>query len=508
MTGENDLRASARTGAAWGIGFTLVRDMMQFLTMLVMVRLLSPEIYGQQALAQTIIIVLAVASLKTLGQYPLQARHPEEFDWEAHFSVGATLNVVVFVLTLIVGFCMIGVGGNLVTIGQIVLVLSITFLVEIGGTYYFTWLQAHHHWARMRLLLLGGALCASVLGVTLASLGWGVFSLAAMPMLQGIPACIDLVLFSEHRPSYSFASLQRYVNGIRFGLNRAVSSVAFAGRGLAENAAMSAFFGFAPLGAFTRAIGLAQITSGRIGPVAVQTLYPVLTRAEAKSERFRRFSTLLLQGALWLSLPAAAFLAIESSSIVLLLYGHRWENVVPLLPIAAFLVATRGLSTVLNQILLANLQLNDCLRIDLATAVAGFFAIILAMPFGAVPYLLALLACDALFSLIMMYVAVGGGAINLRPLVGIAVPCFAASLGASAITVVIALSSASLNPTWSSLFTHVLAQSAAFAISYAVTLCVIAPVATADLIDALPIPAKLRTIIAPVIGRRGKAARE
>jgi O-antigen/teichoic acid export membrane protein len=94
------LGASAGASLLWGGGFTIFRDVVQLVTMLILVRLLAPADYGRMALAQTIVGLLAVMSFGTLVTHALQARDPAEIDWQAHFTAAAVINSVLALLTL------------------------------------------------------------------------------------------------------------------------------------------------------------------------------------------------------------------------------------------------------------------------------------------------------------------------------------------------------------------------------------------------------------------------
>lgn len=495
MSQSGDLRQSARSGLAWGVWFTLARDVLQFLTMLVMVRLLSPHDYGQQALASTVIGFIAVASLKTVSQLPLQARNPDDFDWDTHFTVGAVVNSIVFVATLLVGGAIALIGSDdMRTLGYLVMVLSPVFLVEIYGTYQLTWLQARHEWGRMRLLLIVGSLFACVLGIGLAFAGWGAFALASMPMFLAIPLAGD-ALVSAHRPRFSMSALTKYAEGLRFGVNRAASSVAYAGRALAENSILSGLFGFSALGSFTRAVGLAQITSGRIGPVASQTLYSILTRAEARSERFGRFSALLLQGVIWTSVPAAVFLSMEAGPIVRLLYGSHWTAVIPLVPLASLFICIRGANATLNQIMLANLQVGDCLRVDVANVAASFLALAFALTMGVVPYLAAVVTAEFATLTLGAAYAVRGRAIDQREVLIAAGACAAACIPAALAALMLPIQYVSTPTLPMTLLLQILLKAAAFGICYAIGLRILAPSALSQLVDALPMQARLRGFV-------------
>jgi O-antigen/teichoic acid export membrane protein len=483
------LRASAGAGLKWGVIFTLTRDVIQFLNMLILVRILSAEIYGQFAMAQTILISLSVMSLKTIAPFALQARNPREFDWDTHYSAGVTVNALIFVATLVAAAALYASGGaSLKSVALVLAVLSLTFPAEMIGTYYLIWLQAHHQWRRMRSLLLGGALLSSIGAIALALAGAGVFSLAFGSILLILPLTVDYVVGHAEKPRFRKDWYRRYREGFRFGVNRSAAGALTAGSTLVEQSVFSGMFGFATLGLYTRAIGLAQITSGRIGPVVMQTLYPVLSRAEADSERFRRFASILYQGVLWTSFPAAAFLALEGERLVGLLYGSAWQGVVPLMAGAAALLAFRGASQTLNSILLANLQQSLCLRLDLIATLSSFALIAAAILYGPQIYLYALSAHALGILGLTAYAGVRSRAVAASDVIRLGGDCLVA-LGAAALVHTLAVR-ALLPDGWPATL-HLFATGSLFALAYVVTLRLVSPTSFFRLIDAVPLPRRL-----------------
>lgn len=495
MSEQKNLRKSAGAGLIWGVGFTLARDVVQFLAMIVMVRLLSPEIYGQAALGQAIVAFIAVFSLKTLGVYALQVRDPDGFDWDTHFSVGAWINLLSFAIAnaVALGLYIFGDADARATAGVVAL-MSLIFPIEIISTYYFVWLQAYHSWARMRLLLIVGAIAASAGGVFLALCGAGVFALVATNLLASLPITLDFLLFAKQRPKLIRPRFSQYREAIKFWLNRIASASLSSGVSVSEQSFLTSSFGFASLGTYTRANGLAQLTAGRIGPVVIQTLYPVLTRADAQSERFRRFSATLLQGVMWASIPAAAFLALEASPFVELLYGSNWRSVAPLLPWAAALMVLRGFNTTLYQVMLANLQQSVCIVLDVISSIAAFVIIFVAIPYGIVTFLAASIVQTLSAIALASFAAARGGAIDGSRLLGSAVSCAAATTLALATLLVIPLPRSAHADVWILLPTLFL-DAAIFGLIYLLALRVLDKNGVASLLDALPLPQRLRRMV-------------
>ena len=100
--GASALGSVARNAVLWSGGSNLLRDLLQFATMLALVRLLTPEDYGRAALAQTALILISVLSFKTFIPHALQLRDPATIDWQSHFTAAIALNVFAFALTLVV----------------------------------------------------------------------------------------------------------------------------------------------------------------------------------------------------------------------------------------------------------------------------------------------------------------------------------------------------------------------------------------------------------------------
>ncbi|MEM9028958.1 MAG: oligosaccharide flippase family protein [Pseudomonadota bacterium] len=494
---SENLRVSVQSGLLWGVGSTLGRDVIQFAAMLIMVRLLNPEIYGQAALAQTIIGFLAIASFKSLAGYALQARDPRTFDWAALFSAAVFLNLAAFIITIGIAFCLGAIGGTTFeALRFVLLAMSPIFLLEIGSTYQTVWLQANHRWAEFRLLILSGSLLAAVGGLAIAWAGGGVLALAFASWALGIPLAVAF-LVSRERPALCPVWPRNYRDGWMFGLNRGAAGGVASGVGLVEHSVLTGLFGFASLGAYTRAIGLAQLTSGRVGPLITQTLYPVLTRAEPGTDRFRRFSAILTQGIVWISLPAATFVALEAEAAVALLYGPGWASVAPILPLTCAFVALQGLTLTVNQVILANLRQGVSLRLDLLAAATKLMVVALALPLGLTVFLSALVLHGLAILVVTLVAGARTGAIDYQKTVRIFLPPVAAITCAAALVAMIPelVQGSSLFLT----FVQLAVDGLVFATVYMVVIILLARNLLFELLDAIPLGRHLKRMVGIVL---------
>lgn len=427
------IRAAARSALLWGVGFTSLRDVLQFFSMLILVRILTPHDYGRVALAQTLIGLLSILSIKTFVANALQARDPARIDWDAQFTLALTVNLAMFAATLAAA----GVLSLIPSYGEAALplaVLSVVFLIEIPANLRGTQLQVTHNWPRYQILLMVGIVAGNVLAILIALTGGGYWALVAGAMTTGVPMAVDFVMGSHPRLVRGW---DRQKGALTFGASRVASAGINSSRQTIEQMTLVGTSDFAALGIFTRSIGLATLAAGRVGGLVMAALYPAITRAEASSAQFRRVAAVSLRGIVWVTIPSAAFLALTAPELVHLLYGPKWPDVIQLLPLAAGQTAAVGIGSACYGLLLANQNLKACLVVDVVSGSSGIVLALLVIPLGLNIYLAALL-CHGLvvLTLILFQLRRHGGIDAAGIFHAILPPLAAAAAGAAAVTLV------------------------------------------------------------------------
>ena len=358
--------------------------------MLVLIRLLQPEDYGSAALAESIIGLLSVLSFGTFVSHALQARDPADIDWQCHFTAAVVGNSLLTLLTLGLA-AILSLTSRHSAVAIPLAVLSLVFIVEVPAALRQRMLQVVHDWRRFRLLAFYGTLMGCSTGIVIAVLGGGVWALVVQPVVFGLPAALDLLLVAKWRPQLSW-NWARYRPTAGFGATRVVAGLLRNGRHIVEQSLLAGTYQFAGLGVFTRSFGLATLVAGRLAGVAVESIYPVITRAERGSAQFRRYAGLIMRGVAWATIPAAVLLATTAPEVVALLYGPKWSEVIPLVPLSAIAVGLGAMALAAQALLLANNELRKCLVVDVVSVVLGVVLAVWLVPVGMVLYLAALVA--------------------------------------------------------------------------------------------------------------------
>jgi len=352
----------ARSAVVWNAAFTLFRDLLQFAVMLVLVRLVAREAYGQLAMVQSLVGFIHVLSFRTFLQHVFQVRREEDVHYQDHFTFGMYLQAGMVVLTNLVAGAL-WFTEEFAAIALPLHAMSVLFVVDWPCDLCQTMLQRELDWKRVRLLHGFGLLLTAVASITMAWAGAGVYALILPGMLVTPPFIWELFVVRRWRPTWQF-DWSRYRAAWQFGLVRIGSSLLTAGRPLLASGMIKYYAGFAGLGVFNRALGLGAMFCTKIAMQLMAALYPVLTRIEPRTEQYRRVSGLVLRLVAWTVAPIAGMFVVLASPVVQVVYGERWLEVIPLLPWAIAQAAVAAVAHVAYRLLLAHERHRLCFWLD------------------------------------------------------------------------------------------------------------------------------------------------
>lgn len=394
------LGSKARSSVLWNTGFNLFRDVLQFVVMIILVRMIAPNTYGEFALVTSIIGFIHVFSFSTFIQHVLQVRDDSKINYQHHFTFGFFLQIFMFIVTNLIAF-MMEFFHFYDTVAVYLHVLSIVFFFELFSELRRMELQRELDWKRMRILHGIGLLMGSVLAIALAYAGAGIYALIIPGFMSNVPFIYEMLVIQKWRPTWQWKSSE-YKETIGFSKKRIISGLMRTGKPLIENSLFVATLGYAQLGFYNRAIGLATLLVNKFALQMTFSIYPILTKVEPYSDQFRRIGGLIILFVIWIITPVAYVVFTMSSELVLILYGDKWLEVIPYLAPAAIIMALYAINHVIYSLLLSSHQEKLCTYFDASMLLGTVLLLLLVLPNGVLAYLQAqvlLLLCATLFLL-------------------------------------------------------------------------------------------------------------
>ena len=421
-----DLAQKARVAVAWTTGLNLLRDLVQFGLMLVLVRLLPPAVYGQFGLVNTVIGFMMVFSSREFIAHTLVVRDDSEVNYQEQFTAGCFIQGTLFVAAN-VGALVLRWFPTYAPIAPLLHVMSLAFLLDLPSELRTRMLERALNWRRLRTIEAVGIVGSALLSLALALAGSGVYALLVPSFVIPCAFLVDLFFVERWRPTLGWQPA-RYHASRRFGMSRVLSVSFVSASNLLESSVLARIVGYTVLGVFGRALSMSTLFCQRVAWLLMSSLYPVLTRIAPNSAGYRRVSALVLRVVIWFVVPAATIVSLLGDRMVTTLYGPRWLQVIPLVPWAMMVGACLAAVQAGYSLLLAHQEARRCLHADMWRLAGMGLALAVALPFGLVPYLAAILGVHLVALVLLLRWLHRSGGLELTGIVAALAPAGGATI--------------------------------------------------------------------------------
>lgn len=319
-----------------GVGVA-AKDVLGLVSGVWIARLIAPEVFGVFGLAQASLGLLGVFSAQAVLEHAFNKRDPDAVDWPSFFWLGLSINGCAALAAYLFLLRFISQRSQ----GEILwplLLMPLVFVLELGSGVRFTYLQAQHRWKRYRTLLFLGSLFSAVCVLVGAACGYPLLALVVGPIALLVPAVVDWIRAGPfvHWPPRLGPSWKA---DLEFGFQRSLAGSSVRGAELALAGLLSSALGPASFGQWMRARGLLQLTVFKFADLVLSSLFPVLTRLPAGSQRYQVACSRMVCVVLSLILPGVVGLSQVCPTLIPLAYGPGWDPASSYLPAAAGVVA-------------------------------------------------------------------------------------------------------------------------------------------------------------------------
>jgi O-antigen/teichoic acid export membrane protein len=309
---------------AWGSGAV---GLLKVVVLVVLTRLLTPADFGVVTAALVVINFSLNFSQVGLGpalvQRPVLERRHTSTGFVASAVFGVLLAAIMWLSAPLVAQFF-----RMDHLTPVVRALSIIFIISGISTVPESLLQRD---LRFRLIanrdLLAYAVSWLGVGVGLAFLGWGPWSLVVAQLTQVTIRTAILLRasppFLGARPTWkSFLELMDY------GVGQSITRMGFILANQADNLVVGRWLGAAPLGIYSRAYQFMQVPTGLVTDVLDKVLFPTMARVQDDTRRLASAYLRSTAGLILVLLPIGVVAALLAPELVTVAFGKRWQALV------------------------------------------------------------------------------------------------------------------------------------------------------------------------------------
>lgn len=337
--------------ALWAFASTAGTRIISLLSLAVLARLLAPSDFGLLAFA--LVYITYAETIGDLGTAVALIYWPERRDDAAQ---------VTFVINIVMGI--LWCGGTLLLApfiadffnnpeaAPIVRVLALAFLVKYAGNTHDALAQKDLRFKARAIPELGLTATKAAISIALAYAGLGAWSLVWGHLLGLTVWTIGAWVIVPWRPGFRFprgllVPMLRYGQGI-IGVNVIAAVVHHS-----DLLIVGRMLGARALGLYQIAYKIPEASVSVILWVASKVLFPAFSKMQHSGEGLRYAYLKALRYVSFVTVPMAAGLFVTAEPLVIVFFGAKWVDAVPLLQWLALYAGLRSLGTHAGDVLKA-----------------------------------------------------------------------------------------------------------------------------------------------------------
>lgn len=324
----------------WSIGFG-------FLANIALTRMLTPDAYGDFALATFFFLLFQLRGKLNLTYAFAQLPEDDDAAMGSYVALDVGLGVagLALVLVTVVPLAYLGYSRTVIAMTLIMAVVSV---VESFGSVFIA-LLSKHLWSKPGSMIFGISLPLSYIpAFWLAATGRGNWSLVAQYVTMILVAQVGLWLFVwvRLRPTVRFVwKFRRETLKQLITFGGVVGLSAFIGTmgSQVDNFYLGTFAGTEALGFYDRAFRTAQWPTLLLSSLIANSAYFTYSRLQRDAVRLQKTVSMMFWLSANLAFPIALVLFISAPDLIVAAYGARWLPAAPILRILVLVSVIRPL---------------------------------------------------------------------------------------------------------------------------------------------------------------------
>lgn len=343
-----DLRGQAFSGLRWNAVSQAVQQGARFVIAIILARLLAPEQFGLIGMIYIFTGFAAVLGDLGLGAALVQRReiddgHLTSVFWTSIVAGAALTGAFVAGAPLVAAFY------NEPALRPLTTAIAFEFVLVSVGVVHRALMSRRMDFRSLSVVETGAAVLSGALGITMALMGFGVWSLVAQSLSAAAISAIWISALSPWRPRFSLSrtSLEELLG---FSSNLLGYSVLNYWVRNFDDLLIGRVVGSAALGVYTRAYGLMLLPLTQISHVVGRVMFPALSSIQGEPGRVKEIYLRAVSAIALITFPMMVGLFVVADEFVLALLGTKWAELIPVLRIFCVLGLIQSISATVGWI--------------------------------------------------------------------------------------------------------------------------------------------------------------
>ena len=365
---------------------------------IVLARILLPEEYGLIALVTVFITVLNVFVDSGLGNALIQKKDADDLDFSSVFWFNVIWCFLLYGL-LFVSAPLIGSFYRKPAIVPILRVLGIQVIISGVKNVEQAYVSKTMQFKKFFFATLGGTIGAAIIGVYMATHGFGVWALVAQHLFNTFVDTVILWITVRWKPKFQF-SLKRFKRLFSFGWKLLISSLIDTMYNEIRQLVIGRYYSSSDLAFYNRGRQFPHLFVTNVNSAIDSVLLPTLSREQDNKTRVKSMTRRSIQVSTFLMAPLMMGLAFTGETFVRLILTDKWLPAVPFMRVFCITFMFYPIHTANLNAIKAVGRSDLFLKLEIAKKVVGVIALLTTMKISVEAMAYSLLAVSVLSQII------------------------------------------------------------------------------------------------------------
>ncbi|MFM6099196.1 MAG: MOP flippase family protein [Dolichospermum sp.] len=326
-----DLKQKSIASIVWSTAQSWGSQCISLVVFSILARLLNPESFGLIAIAAVFLGFVNLFLDQGFSQAIIQRRELEREHLDTVFCTNVSISVLLTFIS-IASADLIAKFFTQPDLTSVIRWLSLRFLIGSLNNVQVAILQRNLNFKPLAIRSLIATLGGGVIGVSMALMGFGVWSLVCQQLANGIIQVLVLWTSSDWRPRLSF-SPKHFRDLFSFGMNVLGINILNFVVTNGDNLLIGYFLGPVPLGYYNLAYRLLTTLAQLFIGVASSTAMPIFSSIQDDLPRLRKVLYEFVELSNTIAFPVFLGMSVLAPELVIVIFGEQWKASIPVMQI-------------------------------------------------------------------------------------------------------------------------------------------------------------------------------
>lgn len=361
-------------GLAWRFAEACGAQGVNLLVSIVLARLLCPEDFGLVSIVNVFTAILNVFVDSGLANALIQKKNIDDVDYSTVFYFNAFFCVVLYILMFVTAPFIANFYGNK-SLVPVLRVLCLTVIVSGLKNVQHAYVSRNLMFKKFFYATLGGTLVSAVVGIAMATLGYGVWALVAQHLVN---LCVDTIVLwfvIKWKPRLVF-SFKRLKILLSFGWKLLAAALIDTVYRKVRQLLIGKIYSSADLAFYNKADLFPSTIVKNINNSIDSVLFPVLSSQQTEMVRVKNLTKKAIKISSYLMWPLMCGLAAVANPLVKVLLTEKWLPCVFYLRIFCFVYGFQPIQTANLNAIKAMGRSDIFLKLEIAKKSIGIIAML------------------------------------------------------------------------------------------------------------------------------------